>query len=240
MKPRIAMTASLEQSPDGLRLHAPVAYAEAVEAAGGLPLVLPPPEDPARAAELLGAADGLLLVGGGDLSSTLWGKALNPATRLLHPRRQKADLALLAAAEDRRMPVLGICLGCQEVAVHRGGSLIQHLYDDPKVRDHGGGGRPKADHMVMVEPDSSLARLIGPEPLHVNSTHHQAVRDPGRAMRRVAAAEDGVIEAIEDVTGERFFLGVQWHPERLRTEPRHLALFEGLVEAAGAFGMRTG
>jgi len=231
MKPRIAMTASLGQIEDGLRLHAPVAYADALEAAGGLPLVLPPLAEGGREAELLDAADGLVLIGGGDLSSTLWGEALHPETRLLQPRRQKADLALLAAAEDRGVPVLGICLGCQEMAVHRGGSLIQHLYDDPKVRDHGGGGRPRADHMIVLEPDSLLARTIGAEPLHVNSTHHQAVREPGRGMR-------SVIEAIEDAAADRFFLGVQWHPERLHAEPRHLALFEGLVEAAEAFRRR--
>ena len=154
------------------------------------------------------------------------------------PRRQAWDLAILAAAEARGMPVLGVCLGCQEMAVGRGGALIQHVYDAPSVGSHGGGGRPRASHMVVIEPDSALASLIGGEPLLVNSTHHQAVREPGRGMRVVAHSEDGLVEAIEAAAGGRFFLGVQWHPEGLFTEPRHLAIFEGLVRAAGALSGR--
>jgi putative glutamine amidotransferase len=229
------MTASLAELEGALRVHAPVAYAEAVVAGGGIPLVIPPLADKQRAGECLETADGLLVIGGDDLSSSLWGEALHPETRLMHPRRQGWDLALLAAADQRRMPVLGICLGCQEMAVHRGGRLVQHVYDDPQVRAHGGGGRPRAMHMVIFEPDSVLARLLGGEPLLVNSTHHQAVRDPGRAMRVVAESEDGLVEAIETTEGDRFFLGVQWHPELLHTELRHLALFEGLARAAEAF-----
>jgi len=234
MKPRIAMAIGLETADGGVRLQMPVAYADAVTAAGGLPLALPPAEMADGAAELLEAADGLLLTGGPDLDSTLWGEAVHPAAKRLDPRRQAADLALLAAAEARGMPVLGVCLGCQEMAAYRGGRLIQHVYDDPKVGAHGGDGRPAATHRVTIEADSLLARLVGGEPFDVNSTHHQAVREPGRGMRRVATAEDGTIEAIEDVDGRRFFLGVQWHPEKLRTVARHLALFRGLVEAAGA------
>jgi putative glutamine amidotransferase len=83
-----------------------------------------------------------------------------------------------------------------------------------------------------MEADSLLARIVGPAPLAVNSTHHQAAREPGRGMCIVARSPDGLIEGIEDPTPGRFFLGVQWHPEDLVDEPRHLALFQALCRAA--------
>jgi len=232
MRPRIAMTASYGTVDGRLRVHVPAAYVEAVAAAGGVPIVLPAHAEGAAPEEWLQAADGILLTGGDDLDPALWGEARHAKTVLIDPRRQRADLALLAAAEAHGTPVLGICLGCQEMAVHRGGRLIQHVPDEPAMIDHGGGGRPRAMHTVAVEPDSLLALLVGDEPLEVNSTHHQAVREAGRAMRIVARGPDGGIEAIEDPTPGRFFLGVQWHPEDLCDRPRHLALFQALVRRA--------
>ncbi len=238
MKPRIAMTASLGPVSGGLRVHVPIAYVDAVEAAGGRPIILPPIAGEASAEELLSVADGLLLAGGDDLDPALWGETPHPAASIMDPRRQKADLAWIALAEACGLPVLGICLGCQQVAAHRGGRLIQHVPDEPgAVTDHGCGGR-RTMHRVAVEPGSLLARVVGAEPLEVNSSHHQAVREAGRGMRVVARAEDGVIEGIEDPAPGRFFLGVQWHPELLIDRPRHLALFEALCRAAAESSAR--
>ena len=225
MKPRIAITAD-----EGGK---PAAYLEAVRKAGGTPVVLAP-ADAVTAETLPSMADAILLSGGDDLDAALWGEAMHPEAVPMDPRRQRADLALIALADARRMPVLGICLGCQEMAVARGGRLIQHLPDEPAATlDHGKGGcRPRPLHAVTIEPDSDLARIVGPAPLDSNSTHHQAVRSAGRGMRVVARSADGIIEAIEDPAPGRFFLAVQWHPEDLTNEPRHLALFEALCQAA--------
>jgi putative glutamine amidotransferase len=233
MKPRIAITASLGKLEGRTRVHVPVAYVDAVEAAGGAPLVLPPTADDALAEELLAATDGLITIGGDDLDPSLWGEPLHPKTSPMDPRRQRADLRLISVADSRGLPVLGICLGCQEMAVARGGRLIQHVPDESGVTiDHGGGGTGRARHPVTVEPDSLLSRIVGAGPLEVNSTHHQAVREPGRGMRVVARSPDGIIEGIEDPAPGRFFLAVQWHPEDLTDEARHLALFEALCRAA--------
>jgi putative glutamine amidotransferase len=232
------MTTSLAPLDGALRLHAPVAYAEAVAAAGGAPMAIGPLAETEKARPFIEAIDGLLLIGGPDVDPQAWGEPKHPEAGVMLPRRQAWDLALVAAAEALGTPVLGVCLGCQEMAVSRSGTLIQHVYDEPSVGSHGGGRRPRASHMVVIEPDSALASLIGGEPLLVNSTHHQAVREPGRGMRVVARSEDGLVEAIEDAAGGRFFLGVQWHPEGLFSEPRHLAIFEGLVRAAAAFRAR--
>jgi len=231
MKPRIAITANVGKPP-----NAP--YMNAIRLAGGEPVMFGPSIEEAKADPRLDSCDGLLLTGGGDVDSALWGELLHPQTKPMDPRRQRHDLQLIAEAEARGMPVLGICLGIQEMAVHRGGRIIQHLPDEPNVTlDHGGADRP-ATHQVAINADSILGRTVCAGGLLVNSRHHQAVRDaafwrePGRCLAVVARSPDGVIEAIEDPAPGRFFLGIQWHPEDLLDEPPHRALFQSLCRAA--------
>ncbi len=227
MKPRIAVTADAGARPEK--------YLAAVEAAGGEPVVFEPTDAP-DSGRCLQRARGLLLTGGRDLDPALWGEAKHPKARLMDPRRQASDLALLAEADARRLPVLALCLGAQELAVHRGGALYQHIPDDvPDATRHDGTLAAPVWHEVAIEPGSLLARVAGPEPLRTNSRHHQAVRKPGRGMRVVARAADGMIEAIEGEEPGRFVLGVQWHAEDLTTEPRHRALFEALCARAEAY-----
>jgi len=256
VKPRIAVTADIGKKSE--------AYARAVRAAGGNPLVLQPPESDPPPANRLADADGLLLTGGRDLDPALWGEPKHPKTCLMDPRRQASDLALLEEADARGLPVLAVCLGIQELAVHRGGTLIQHVPDVPNAAKHDGTKQRPVTHVVTIEADSLLARIVGPEPastagppaarsrprsevspladkadeaggpLETNTRHHQAVREPGRGMRVVAQSADGLIEAIESKDRGRFVLGVQWHAEDLIAEPRHLSLFEALCRAAGA------
>ena len=230
MNPRIAVTADVGKTPD--------AYVRAVQAAGGEPLVLQPPESGPPPANRLADADGLLLAGGRDLDPALWDEPKHPKTLLVDPRRQEADLALLKEADARRLPVFAVCLGIQELAVHRGGTLIQHIPDVPNAAGHDGTTQRPITHVVTIEADSLLARIVGPEPLETNSRHHQAVREPGRGMRVVARSEDGLIEAIESEDRRRFVLGVQWHAEDLTHEPHHLALFKALCESAEDFAAR--
>ena len=229
MKPRIALTSNVGQSPND-------PYLAAVRRAGGEPVPLGPPADETAADDRLDSCDGLLLVGGADVDSALWSETLHPQAKPMDPRRQRHDLQLIAAAEARGMPVLGICLGIQEMAVHRGGRIIQHLPDEPDVTlDHGGADRPRATHPVAINADSLLGRIVGAAGLLVNSTHHQAVREPGRGLVVVARSPDGVIEGVEDPTSGRFFLGVQWHPEDMTDKPPQRAIFEALVRAAAAW-----
>jgi putative glutamine amidotransferase len=64
--------------------------------------------------------------------------------------------------------------------------------------------------------------------MRVNTSHHQAVKSPGRAMVN-AWAPDGVIEGIEGAES-KFCLGVQWHPEYLVDEGDK-AIFAALIAA---------
>jgi len=123
-----------------------------------------------------------------------------------------------------------VCGGMQLLAVELGGTLYQDIRDEiPSALDHEQKTDPRTPgHEARVEPGTRLAKIVGVERLGVNSTHHQAVRDPGRA-RVCAVAPDGVIEAIE--LQDRFAIGVEWHPEML-PGAEHLALYRALVEAA--------
>jgi putative glutamine amidotransferase len=198
----------------------------ALEAAGAGALLLPPQPDPEALAARI---DGLLLPGGGDFLPARSYPAqvfFDPVA----PRQQAFDTALLAASLARGLPVLGICYGMQLLALHCGGRLHYDLPTDcPAAAPHQlGDGR----HPLRIEPGSALARVLGPASGPVNSRHHQAVADPGRA-RVAARAPDGVIEAIE--LAEGFALGVQWHPEDLEGPQRDL-LFAAFVAACAANG----
>lgn len=204
------------------------AYTEAVAQAGGTPLLIPPLTKGADLS-LLERLDGLVLTGGLDLPPEWYGQEPHPLTRPADSRRLESDRALVEAALALPIPILAICMGCQLLNVALGGDLIQDIPTQVgrKVRH-----APKEEfHRVRVEPTSRLAGILGSTELEVNSSHHQAVGRPGNGLRVVARACDEVIEAVEG-EGERFLLGVQWHPERLRERPEHLALFRALVQAA--------
>jgi putative glutamine amidotransferase len=236
MKPRILLNASsLDRKKGGYNVQLSAAYTDAVARAGGIPFIVPPVEDAASLDALLDVADAAILVGGGDISPERLGVPPSPHADLLHPRREAFDFALLEAALRRGLPLLGICLGCQIMAVHTGGTLYQHLPEEmphSRVRHRKPSDPIGARHAVSVVPGSLLARIVGVESMEVNSRHHQGIRDAGHGMLVSARSADGLIEAIEDPS-RPFILGVQWHPEDLaEREPLHRALFEALVMQA--------
>ena len=212
----------------------PEDYVTSVVAAGGVPLLVPPLADGPARRRLLRDGDALMVVGGADVDPAAYGRKRHPKTVPAPRKRLEADAQLVAWADRRRLPVLGICLGVQTLVVHRGGTLIQHIPDQaPGARVHHRDPRRKRRrHPVTIDPGSRLARIVGHGALSVKTSHHQAAESPGRHLRPVAWAPDGIIEAVEDDRPGRFFLGVQWHPEELYREKRHLALFEALVREA--------
>lgn len=200
------------------------AYARATEEAGGVPVYLALQD---RAAELVDHLDGLLVPGGDDLPPD---RPYPPGVCFdLAPERQVAfDGALIDAALARDLPLLAICYGMQLLAVRCGGALHFDLACDLPTAGPHRLSEAAARHALRIEPGSRLAELLGEGPLAVNSRHHQAVADAGRA-RVSAVAEDGVVEALE-LPARRFAVGVQWHPESLDAEHRR-RLFGGFVAA---------
>ncbi len=199
-------------------------FGAAWEAAGGdRTELVPVTPSSARAWEHEGVNPaGLLLTGGPDVEPWRYGQAPQAGVKL-HPdgSRDALDLELLARADDAGWPVLAVCYGCQVLAVARGGSLIQDL---PAAGLLGHAVYHPLDRLAHpVEMLRSYCLAWMPRRFEVNSRHHQAIAEPGR-LQVAARAPDGVIEAVEDRDGERFVVGVQWHPENLLFEP-HLELF---------------
>jgi putative glutamine amidotransferase len=208
-------------------------YADAIAAAGGLPIALP--HNAELAPDYLDAIDALVVTGGAfDVDPSLYGEAARHATVILKENRTQAELALTNGALARNMPVLGICGGQQLLAVALGGTLIQHIPDAvPHALAHEQPNpRHQPGHAIAVTPGTLLHRIVGTPEMHVNSAHHQAVRSPGPRAVVNAVAPDGVIEGIED-TGYRFCLGVQWHPEYL-IDPGDRRIFDALIAACAA------
>lgn len=204
----------------------PAVYARSIEAAGGVPVLLPPTTPVESAAAAVAARiDGLVISGGADVSPERYGEQPHPRTTSWRDDRDAWELALLDAAAHVGLPVLGVCRGMQLMAVHAGGTLDQHT---PDLVGHDGhnpqpgvfGATP-----VVTAKGSRLASLVGTQ-LDVQCHHHQSVREhPG--FTAVAWADDGSLEAME-APGDRLCLAVQWHPEMVDDA----GLFRALVAAA--------
>ncbi len=208
----------------------PLNYVQAIEAAGGRALLVPPSQ--VGIEETLDALDGLLFSGGSDLDPETYGAEPHPETNGIRPERDAGELALLTAALERDMPVLAVCRGSQVLNVARGGDLVQHLPDVVGDEKHKHSPGVFADHEVRVEPGTRLGSLLG-ERAPVKSHHHQGFGRLGAGLREAAWAEDGTLEALEDPS-KRFALGVLWHPE----EGEDGALFRELVREAAAYRER--
>lgn len=205
-------------------------YADSVAAAGGVPVMLP--HEPDLAEHYLELIDGLLVTGGAfDVDPALFGAESRHATVKLKERRTAFELAILRGAVARDMPVLGICGGQQLLNVVLGGTLIQHIPDEvPGCLAHEQPNpRTEPGHDVVLTPGTLLHRIAGAERIPVNSAHHQAVRAVGADVVINAVADDGVIEGIE-LTGKRFCVGVQWHPE-YAISPADTRLMDAFVAA---------
>jgi putative glutamine amidotransferase len=207
-------------------------YTDAVERAGGIPVVLPPVE-PADVPALLSRLDGICLSGGPDVHPGTYAARAHVELGPTEPELDAFELELARCADAAGLPVLGICRGCQVLNVARGGTLHQHLPDvtDRRIDHRQSEPGRVTTHTVTVAPHSRLAALTGGGELEVNSLHHQAADRIGSGLRPVAWSPDGVIEAIED-PGAPLYLGVQWHAEGLVDRPEHAALFRALVDAA--------
>lgn len=191
------------------------AYADAVLMARGIPLLLPPTDDPLLRQSALSHCDGLLLPGGGDPDPRFYSEPPHPLLGEVDFAQDRFEMALFALAQIRGLPVLGICRGMQLVNVALGGSLYQDisLAGAAPLLHRQNAPRSATIHKVEISPDSELYRLLGSSAVYTNSMHHQAVRRAGEGLRVVARAPDGIAEAMENADGS--LLLVQWHPEAL-------------------------
>ena len=214
-------------------------YSEAVEAAGGLPVHIPliPSADFIKG--VMANLDGLLLPGSdSDVDPLRYGYEPHPELGHVHPEKDETDLLALAEAEDISMPVFAICFGLQSLNVSRGGTLIQDISSQHSkaIKHDQGLPRTRHSHRVRILEGSMLGQLAGSDSAPVNSHHHQAVETLGRELVATAWAADGLIEAAEDPRGDRWVLGVQWHPELAwDRDALSQSLFSRFIEEARKF-----
>jgi putative glutamine amidotransferase len=211
-------------------------YLLAVEAGGGIPLLIHLTRDQVVLQAHYQRCDGLLFAGGGDVDPAIFGQAPHSKLGTVEPLRDQVELALARRAVADRKPMLGICRGVQLLNVALGGTLYQDIPAElPGTADHyGSRGLPHgADtaHPIAIEPDSWLAERLGADALAVNSYHHQSLKQVAPGLRVTGRAPDGVIEAVEG-TGDGFILGLQCHPEEMwdSAEPRWARVFAGFVD----------
>lgn len=223
----VAVSATRRIDAGRERVALNTAYVHALARAGLIPLLVPPMLDPEAACSALDRVQGLVLTGGEDVDPGRYGATPHPKLEETDPARDAVELALIAGAERRRLPILAICRGIQILNVAGGGTLYQDLGSErPGPIDH---ADQRTYHGLRIDPGSLVHRTlqVGGE-ARVNTRHHQAIRGLAPNLRATAWAEDGVIEAAERRDGAGpWLLAVQWHPE----DDVEGALFLGLAQA---------
>jgi putative glutamine amidotransferase len=230
MKPIIGINVDIvDTEPDKCSLQ--LTYMRAIIAAGGVPLLLPPvpAEDIPRVVAMI---DGLLLTGGDDYDPSFYGQVVSEHTKIGVKQRQEFDQKLAQyVLKQTKLPVLGICAGCQLTNIVLGGTLVQDIpsHVPGSHVQHSNNNGLFGMHDVFLNPESKLSPIYNGQVIVAPTWHHQAVKQPGVGLNIVAHAADGIIEAVE-LSGDRFVLGVQWHPEQQLDV--HLCLFQEFVASA--------
>jgi putative glutamine amidotransferase len=230
-RPRIGLTTYYQQAAWGVweadAAILPGTYVQAVVAAGGTPVLLPPVGTDPTVVELL---DGLIIAGGTDVDPGQYGAEPHKLTRS-QPARDAHDIALTKAALATGLPLFSICRGAQILNVALGGTLIQHI---PDVNPQAAQYQPAPGVFGNVDfgttPGSISERLLGPT-ASAPCYHHQAMERIADGLCVTAAAQDGTVQALETTT-DGWVLGVQFHPEQ---NPDDLRLFTGFIEAARSY-----
>jgi putative glutamine amidotransferase len=240
--PLIGITTSVTVDKVPERAYVNSTYIRAVQAAGGIPLLLTPHFTPEVQAALWQRLDGLILTGGGDIEPARFGEPRHPSVDDVSPARDELELGLTRRAVTDDVPLFAICRGIQVLNVALGGSLVQDLPSEwPNALVHSQKApRHEPTHPVKVMGEGTrLGRVLGSLELEVNSMHHQAIKRLGDGLREVAWAPDGVIEGVEMAGDDRFVLGVQWHPEELVGHDQAARnLFSAIVDAARRHAQR--
>jgi len=212
------------------------AYLEALQRAGGDPVIVPPvPLGEAEAGARLRRFDGVVLVGGGDIDPGLYGQETRPEVAHISPARDEFEIPLVRAAIAKGLPTLCICRGAQVLNVALGGTLHQHISDrEDLVAHRNDDGSDGVLHEVRAQPGSRTMKAMGVERARTFSHHHQALDALGAGLVPVAWAEDGLLEGVE--LEEGWVLGLQWHAEATAgADPTQQAIFDALVRESADF-----
>ncbi len=235
MQPVIGITTNEGTNRDGHpTVYLMQSYINAVQQAGGVPVLIPSQIANNGWSSLYERLDGILFSGGGDISLEHFKGEDHPRIDDVEPLRDAVELNLLHAAVSDGKPFFGICRGCQMINVGLGGTLYTHIPDQlPNALDHAypGNRRTVLVHEVKIEEGTHIAEIVGEPILKVNSLHHQGLKDIAPGLRVTGHSPDGLVEAIE-LPDHPFGIAVQWHPEWLTDQQPARNLFRKFVEAA--------
>lgn len=213
-----------------------VAYAHVLQNSGATPFLLPQPPASVSASQALEGFDGLVLIGGEDVSAAVSGAPPTSIGPNASEERDRWELSLLTAALEGGFPVLAICRGMQLLNVAFGGTLLGHMTgsseEHPDIPEDVSAAFDFR-HAVELAPGSRVGAAVGVESIDTNSLHHQAVERLGAGLSITGTARDGVVEAIE-TTGAPWCVGVQWHPELMPDDPSQQALVRAFVSTCRA------
>jgi putative glutamine amidotransferase len=210
-------------------------YYNAIQAAGGIPVILPPTDNEDDLDQVLDMLQAFVLVGGGDLDPRRDGYQLHSSVRMLDERREDFDRMLMQKIAERRMPVFGIGAGMQLLNVTQGGTLVLHLPEEmPSAIPHKDPSDPEHRHGLEVVFGTLMERVYGDGEIRVNSMHHQAIDDVAPGFQIAARCPDGVIEAIESTQEDWWAIGTQFHPEAESASALDVRIFEEFLESVGA------
>jgi len=209
------------------------AYVKAVENAGGLPVIIPLYNDIKNIIPLLEILDGIVLPGGADVSSIMYGQRPSGKLKTITPLRDKQEIEIVNhIIKHKHMPVLGICRGMQILNIAYGGSLYQDL-ESNGFSCHLLNMYPRnyETHTVIPCETSILSGIFGNTEIGVNSFHHQAVQNIGNGLKVTALSSDKVIEAVEDCQEDKFMVGIQWHPEEMPEDTKQQEIFKIFINS---------
>lgn len=238
MRPIIGISTNFQTVESGKfvgmeRIYLNRDYVDAVEKAGGIPILLPPTKDSESIEKMVAICNGFILSGGGDINPLLFNSSPHPKLEGIHTELDRAQISLTHTILETDKPLLAICRGAQLLNVALGGTLWQDMSEIPTPTILHSQIAPRADkiHQVHIVKNSITGQLFG-EQITVNSFHHQSINTVGKDLQVIATADDGVIEAIE-MTEHTFVLGIQWHPEMLLTaSDESLLLFRKFIDIA--------
>ena len=206
----VGISESFPPGEKSAKIAVNASYAEAVAKGGHRPVVITRYGKDSDYDALVAKLDVLIMTGGEDFDPALYGAGRSPKLGKVNAPRDSFDFRLLDAAKRRKLPVVGICRGCQLLNIAFGGTLWQDLPSEFTVKEV---QHRNVHHKISIDPGSRIAKTIGATNVLVNSYHHQAVKDLAPGFRITAKSPDGVVEAIECDTYPA--IGVQFHPEKM-------------------------
>lgn len=196
-------------------LQMPLAYINAVLQSGGIPFVAAPENKSIK--EYIKTANGVVFIGGGDIKAELY-SGNGEYDEDVDYGRDVFELDMVLNTLKNKIPILGICRGCQVINVALGGTLYENIAQHKKT-----------EHTINVEKDSILNKCFNARKCEVNSYHHQACKILGKGLKSTAFSDDGYIEAFEST--EFYCHGVQFHPERMISDKSFAEIFGHFINA---------